>query len=268
MSLNSNPFYHFTSLKAFKEITSAGELLLSCCNDIKNIVVKTEALNSALRSIFEENKDLREKLLTLAQVSEVTELIDLLCQERGRTYVACFYRFDETNEIENIRNANNMWVSYADDNNGVVIKFNPNAFPLRERGFTYSIDPYGNQERLGGEIRIVPVIYSQEDLVKGLNVAINSGNIIEHAFITDVYKPESYSEEREERFLVFVDSMEELIHDDRRFLVKQPDQDDGVGYLHYKFASQDYIQKVFCRTEDTKNELCSMLKVDIEVEVI
>ena len=48
------PFYHFTSLEILYKILASGKIRLTACNNSKNSIVETMALDDALLKLFNE----------------------------------------------------------------------------------------------------------------------------------------------------------------------------------------------------------------------
>lgn len=199
---NMKPYYHFTSFDAFCEIYRTKKIRLSPCNLVKNAAVETMALYSELERIFNFDICLQGSLLKLFNKENRCDLVNFLIEDRNKSYISCFSSFDENNEINAINDARYMWKFYANDVNGVVIKFNFKCFQYMNHNTTEEQDVDGSFHRVT-EIRMDKVIYDTDKLKKGLSNC-ESSKMKMHTFATDVYKPKFCELEQEIRFLVYV----------------------------------------------------------------
>lgn len=254
---NMRPYYHFTSLEAFRKINDTGKLRLSSCSCAKNVAVEIMALYSAVKNIIDNDTDLKEQLLTGYGCSQVKGLIDRIIEQREQSYIACFSALNEENEESEILEKSYLWRFYADHEKGVVIKFNYDYFPYENHGTKAEYTGYEGIQRLTEE-RIGRVIYGERELKKCLG-----GPKDQHLFLTDIYKPKYCELENEIRFTIFLKNIKDLYKLDN-ISVTDHSNSERPEYLYYKLASQSGdstsagIKKVFCKSKETYEKLCDI----------
>lgn len=262
---NMRPYYHFTSLDSCEKIINTGNMRLSPCNMIKNIAVETMGLYSELEHILKSDTYLMDCLLKLFNQQQNSSLIDFLIRDRNKSYISCFSMFDEHNEIVLAKDARYMWKFYANDSNGVAIKFNYKCFPYFKHSTTSEQDANGNFHRVT-EMRMDQVTYDSDKLKEQLYQCVN-WDMKQHIFATDVSKPKFCKLEQEIRFLVYVADRNEL---NRLPGISESSSSSNElpKYLYYDFSAQETnetgvaIQKIFCRTEETRAILVRILDED------
>ncbi len=261
---NERPYYHFTTLDSFNKIRESGKLRLSSCNDVKNAAVETMALYAVVKNTIDNNDDLRSKLLCEFNCEEEADLINAIVAYRETTYVVCFSLFDGNREREGLLANSYMWKFYADNGDGVVIKFNYECFPYYESGTKGEYDGNSNFQRLS-EARIRPVEYEESKIA----VELNKFKKYHHLF-TDFYKPVCCQLEKEIRMLFYLHKREDLYGFDG-FSEAGGASTERPSHLFYDFGAKERtlkeaaIQTVFCKSKETQNQLCDSIDRNLVV---
>jgi len=199
-------------------------------------------------------------LLRLFNKNDNTELINHFIEDRNKIYISCFSMFNEDNEISELINARYMWKFYAYDDNGVVIKF---ELPYIESAIRRVSNGNGGFNRIS-QIGKSDAQYDAENLKKNLKRCVTLKACKWHIFATDVYKPEFCELEREIRLIVYVVDRCDL--NGLQWVSESANNSHELPeYLYYDFGSQEtnetapWIQKVFCRTNKTRDVLVNIL---------
>jgi|GEM_PF-3783800 len=150
---NERSYYNFTTLDTFLKIYNSGKVRLTPCNSIKNSAVEVMFLYSAIKSMLKNDQEIKEKLFKIYSVDREIDIISKLIDYREQSYMVCFSKFNENNEKEEVSNAEYLWKFYADNSQGVVIKFNHKCYPYKNHG------SQGGSKLRSTEIRMDCVIY-------------------------------------------------------------------------------------------------------------
>lgn len=170
---NMVPYYHYTSLETLYKILASGKLRLTACDNLKNAAVETMALEVALKKHVEKEGVIRKYM-----------------EEREKSYMVCFSK--ESPEVRS-SNSDMLWKYYADNNKGVVIKFDYTKFPFMAHGSKASypdvdvnaleeIDIINSdlQGQRDTEFRMFSMMYEQEKFIKQMK-----GKVVPSVFLID-----------------------------------------------------------------------------------
>lgn len=259
---NERPYYHFTTLDTFCKIVDSGKIRLSSCNTAKNAAVEVMALYYAIKNMLNNDLKLRASLLERNSLTE-EEWLDRFIEYRMKSYMVCFSKFNEQNESEEISKAEYLWKFYADNSNGVVIKFNYECYPYRNHSSRGRVGQDSSTVR-STEIRMDSVIYEDEERLKKF-IDMVDGSF--HPFVTDIYKPKCCELENEIRMLVYLSNAQDL--DTLKGISESSTSNSDLPeYLYYDFRSMETsktgssIQKVFCRNKKTRDKLSEICEED------
>jgi len=262
---NMIPYYHFTSLENFYKILATGKLILTKCNSLKNVTIETMALEATLKNLL---KTEREFLYEKFGCNNDQDVINKNMNYREKSYMICFSK----DKNENIAIQNDyLWKYYADNNQGVIIKFDYTKFPYKSHG-SQSI----NGERIS-EFRILHMLYEEETFKNKIKEKEDYLDVL----YLDSYKPNFCSLENEIRFIVFLKEpsdlgttnlMHKVSNHDIRRITAQEYSGNRPQYLLYDIISKEgnetAIEKVFCKDKETYNRLKQILNNNILIDLL
>lgn len=193
---------------------------------------------------------------------------------REKSYMACFSKKNPKDLSSNI-----LWKYYADNNKGVVIKFDYTKFPYRCSGSHSSIalddmkdislPTLSEMTRdRDTEFRMFPMNYYKDKFIKNMN----SNVVVLPVSQIDSYKPEFCSVEEEIRLIVFLREIKDVdtlrweigVNDIRRITAKEYNSDKRPTSLDYDILSiegkDSAIEKIFCKDKSTYCKLQKIFK--------